>query len=150
MSRCKNALLNVGVFPIRDHYYEPQFNHRNTKQAFSEDRNLQGINWNISDQLTLLKSLAFSQELVDIPLNKPAPLTFYMNNGSFAAGDAEYWYQIIRQIKPKRIYEIGSGNSTLMAINAIKKIKKTTQAIHVGTFVLSLTKCLGLKKLVYL
>ena len=25
---CKNALMNVGVFPIRNHYYEPQFDNR--------------------------------------------------------------------------------------------------------------------------
>jgi hypothetical protein len=33
-------------------------------------------------------------------------------------GDAEYWYQLIRLIKPNRIFEVGSGNSTLMAIKA--------------------------------
>ena len=48
-------------------------------------------------------------------------IKFYLNNGTFESGDAEYWYQIIRTIKPKRIFEVGSGNSTLMAIKAINK-----------------------------
>ena len=64
---CKNALMNVGVFPIRNHYYEPQFDNRIPKPDFSQDRNLPGINWNISDQLKTLESFTFSQELVDIP-----------------------------------------------------------------------------------
>ena len=35
MPRCKNALVKVGVFPIRDHYYEPQFDYRELKQPLS-------------------------------------------------------------------------------------------------------------------
>lgn len=121
LPHCKNALFNVGVFPIRNHYYEPQFDNRISKPDFSQDRNLQGINWNISGQLEMLETLTFSAELADIPQEKPAALKFYLNNGAFESGDAEYWYQLIRTIKPKRIFEVGSGNSTLMAINAIDK-----------------------------
>lgn len=118
---CKNALMNVGVFPIRNHYYEPQFDNRMPEPDFSQDRNLKGINWNISEQLEVLKTFTFSEELVDIPQKKQEPLKFHLNNGAFESGDAEYWYQIIRKIKPKRIFEVGSGNSTLMAINALQK-----------------------------
>jgi len=121
LPHCRNALMNVGVFPIRDHYYEPQFDNRFPKRDFSQDRNLQGINWNISGQLEMLKAFTFSQELLDIPQEKPETLQFYLNNGAFGPGDAEYWYQIIRAVKPKRIFEVGSGNSTLMAIKAIIK-----------------------------
>lgn len=119
LPHCKNALMNVGVFPIRNHYYEPQFDNRNPKPDFSQDRNLPGIHWNISGQLETLKRFTFAPELADIPQEKPRSLTFYLNNGTFESGDAEYWYQLIRAIKPGRIFEIGSGNSTLMAINAI-------------------------------
>ena len=42
-----------------------------------------------------------------------------MNNDSFESGDAEFFYNLIRLKKPKRIIEIGSGNSTLMGIKAI-------------------------------
>ena len=121
LPHCKSALLNVGVFPIRNHYYEPQFDNRNPKPEFSQDRHLPGINWNVSAQLETLKSFTFSQELADIPQEKPKSLKFYLNNGSFESGDAEYWYQLIRSIKPRRIFEVGSGNSTLMAINAINR-----------------------------
>lgn len=121
---CKNALMNIGVFPIRNHYYEPQFDNRNKESEFSRNRNLPGINWNIAEQLEMLKNLRFSRELEDIPLSKPKSLQFYFNNGAFESGDAEYWYQMIRYMKPRRIFEIGSGNSTLMAARAIRLNQK--------------------------
>lgn len=118
---CKKALLQVGVFPIRNHYYEPQFDYQTSAPDFSQDRNLLGINWNISGQLEMLEKFSFAGEMANIPQQKSDILEFHFNNGSFESGDAEYWYQIIRLIKPRRIFEIGSGNSTLMAIKAIKK-----------------------------
>lgn len=116
---CKSALLNVGVFPVRNHYYEPQFDHQAPNPDYSQDRNLPGIDWNSDGQLELLDKFVFAEELRDVPQENPGALKFFMNNGAFESGDAEYWYQLIRTIKPKRIFEIGSGNSTLMAINAI-------------------------------
>jgi len=121
---CKNALLNIGVFPIRNHYHEPQFDMREVTHLFSEERLLPGIDWNIQEQLNMLGKLNFSEELKDVPSEKSDDLHFCFNNGAFESGDAEYWYQLIRLIKPKRIFEVGSGNSTLMAMNAIKKNKE--------------------------
>ncbi|MAY01612.1 MAG: hypothetical protein CMQ38_01380 [Gammaproteobacteria bacterium] len=120
---CRRALFNIGVFPIRNQYYEPQFDYRKLVIPFSQDRNLQGIDLNISEQIKLLERLNYSNELKNIPLNKTNNIEFYFNNGSFESGDAEYWYQIIRAIKPKKIFEIGSGNSTLMAIHATRQNK---------------------------
>lgn len=121
LPNCKNALMKIGVFPIRNHYYEPQFDYRNNKQPLSQDRTLPGIDWNTNEQLKILSELSFSQEVAYIPQKKPGTLDFYLNNGEFESGDAEYWYQLIRSIKPKRIFEIGSGYSTLMAIKAIRR-----------------------------
>lgn len=112
--------MRIGVFPVRDHYYEPQFDFRKARQPFSMDRRLPGIDWNIAEQLEILATLSFAHELADVPLDKPSANGFFLSNETFGPGDAEYWYQIIRKFKPKRIYEVGSGNSTLMAIRAIQ------------------------------
>ena len=82
---------------------------------------LPGIDWNTDEQLHLLKSFCFNEELKDVPETRIDELTFYMNNGAFESGDAEFLYNLIRLKKPARIIEIGGGNSTLMAIKAIKK-----------------------------
>lgn len=121
---CRKALMKIGVFPIQDHYYEPQFNHRTSRQPFSQDRLLPGIDWNIDGQLNMLASFTFSDELAGLPHDKPDTLDFYLNNGAFESGDAEYWYQLIRSIKPGKIFEVGSGNSTLMAIKAVRKTRE--------------------------
>jgi len=104
LPRCKQTLVRTGVFPIRNHYYEPQFDFRAKNRPFSQDRVLPD----------------FSSELAKIALQGGNELEFYVNNGQFEAGDAEYWYNLIRLNKPNRLFEIGSGNSTLMAINAIR------------------------------
>ena len=118
---CKRALLNIGVFPIRNHYYEPQFDFRETSRIFAHERDLPGIEWNLDYQLAIIKKFKYAAELIDIPKNKTNDLEYYLNNKAFEEGDSEYWYQLIRFMKPKKIFEIGSGNSTLMAIKAIKK-----------------------------
>lgn len=118
---CKNALMQIGVFPIRNHYYEPQFDFRESKLPLSQDRILPGIDWNTKEQLKILSTFSSSHELSNTPKTRSDTLEFHLNNGSFESGDAEYWYQLIRSIKPKRIIEVGSGHSTLMAMKAIRK-----------------------------
>jgi hypothetical protein len=118
---CRSALLHVGVFPIRNHYYEPQFDMRDTKRPFSAERDLPGIDWNIHEQLEILEQFSCCDELADYPRQETDNLRFYFDNDAFKSGDAEYWYQMIRLKKPKRIFEIGSGYSTLMANDAIRK-----------------------------
>ena len=118
---CKNALLRMGVFPIRDHYYEPLFDLRETRRPLTKECPLPGIDWNVDEQLALLEALSFADELADTPLEKPDALRFYMNNGSFESGDAEFWYQLVRLKKPRRIFEVGSGNSSLVAMEAIRR-----------------------------
>jgi hypothetical protein len=125
---CRSALLNVGVFPIRNHYYEPQFDHREPRPEFSADRNLPGIEWNVSGQLEFLERLRFSAELADLPTAKPANLAFHLDNTQFRSGDAEYWYQVIRALKPRRLFEVGSGNSTLMATRALRRNREDDPA----------------------
>jgi hypothetical protein len=121
LPNCRNAFMQVGVFPIRSHYYEPQFDHRDPQPAFSQDRHLPGIEWNLDDQLEMLAKFNRCDEVSDIPHEKTTPLRFHFSNGEFESGDAEYWYQLVRAMKPKRIFEIGSGNSTLLAIDAINR-----------------------------
>ena len=114
--------LNAGrSIPTCNHYYEPLFDGRLLRHPLDLNRVLPGIDWNTDEQLHLLKSFCFNDELNDVPMMKNGELTFHMNNGSFESGDAEYLYNLIRLKKPTRIIEIGSGNSTLMAIKAITK-----------------------------
>lgn len=121
LPHCRRALMRVGVFPLLDHYYEPQFVTDELRIPLSEERSLPGIGWNIEGQLDLLDQLRFADELTGIPATGDEPDQFHMRNGSFESGDAEYLYQIIRLIRPRRLFEIGSGHSTLVAMRAIRR-----------------------------
>lgn len=114
----------VGVFPITNHYYEPLFDDKLLKLPLDRDRFLPGINLNDGGQLNLLNQFQFQNELAAIPYGKgDTDLTFYYDNPSLRAGDAEYLYCMIRHFMPSRIIEIGSGYSTLMVQKAVSDIR---------------------------
>lgn len=116
----KRIFLSVGIFPIRDHYYEPLFNASYIGKNRGE-RFLPGVDLNVKKQLDVLAEFNFAEELRRIPTEKASDIKYYYNNPSFFAGDAEYLYNIIRLKKPRRIIEVGSGFSTLMMLEAIRK-----------------------------
>jgi predicted O-methyltransferase YrrM len=124
MPFCKRALFQVGVFPIRNHYFEPLFDGSLLRHPLDQDRFLPGIDWNVKGQLALLQEFSFSKELMELSLERDVEYGFDFNNDSFRPGDSEFLYSLIRLKKPARIIEIGSGNSTLIAIKAVQKNKK--------------------------
>jgi hypothetical protein len=122
MPWCKRVLFWVGVFPIVDHYYEPLFNPVQLDiKSLSEPRALAGINWNDEGQREFLSELAsFASEFAGASESLTVGGYRFVGNSNFGAGDAEYWYCIIRHLKPCRIIEIGSGFSTMLAMRAIQ------------------------------
>jgi hypothetical protein len=115
----------LGILPVLDHYYQPLINPRkHLKKSSREDRALPGVDLNISEQLAVLSKFDYNEELLSFPVDKSGEITgeeYFYNNLAYGSGDAEYLYNIIRYFKPRRIIEIGSGWSTLMAQNAINK-----------------------------
>jgi hypothetical protein len=118
-----NLLKKIGLFPIRNHYYEPLFDHSQLRDPLSDDRNLPGINLNVEGQVDLLRRLTYTSELIQLRLNEKSlnRLPSYLENGSFGAGDAEFLYQFLRATKPHRVIEIGSGYSTRIANMALQR-----------------------------
>ncbi|WP_198420157.1 class I SAM-dependent methyltransferase [Geomonas ferrireducens] len=122
MALTRRILLRVGVFPVTRHYYEPQFDHRWMRRPLDAERPLPGIDWNEQGQLELLRRFSFADELLEFPQRpRDGRIEFHYDNAMFPPGDAEILYGMVRHFRPKSIVEIGSGNSTLMALNALKK-----------------------------
>lgn len=111
-------LRKVGVFPIRDHYYEPMFHPRHLRAPLDSVRSLPAIDFNEREQLELLGKFHYAAELERFPHARSGP-GFYFDNPNFGPGDAEYLYSAIRHFKPACILEIGSGFSTLIAAAAV-------------------------------
>jgi hypothetical protein len=59
--------------------------------------------------------------------------SYFWRNGQFGYSDATSYYCFVRKLKPRTIVEIGSGFSTLIAIEAVKK-NETGQVICVEPF----------------
>ncbi len=131
---------SVGVFPILNHYYEPQYIFPADFDALAK-RKLH-LDFAVEKQLVFLNSLHFVEELkvlsskensdntpssnsddanLDLSNGIKKNYRFTLENPAFGAGDAEMYYLLIRNLKPKRIIEIGSGHSTLLALEAIRK-----------------------------
>jgi hypothetical protein len=120
----------IGIYPIRDHYYEPLFNPRHLKSPLSEARPLPGIDWNVGGQLALLSQFDFNDELNAFPEQPSTEGGFYFDNPNFRAGDADFLYNMIRLCRPKQIIEVGSGMSTLLAHAAVRKNQQLDTTYH--------------------
>lgn len=119
MPLARKIYLHAGVLPVRRHYYEPFFDPADFRHSLEMDRNLPGIDLRELQQLALLDTLHYQDELLSFPLANNGSRTFYYRNDFFTPGDAEFLYAIIRCSQPRRIVEVGSGNSTLMMLNAL-------------------------------
>jgi len=131
LPKCREYLKSIGVYPIRDHYYQPLFRDSRLKKSLSEARPLPGIDWRTDSQISFLNALCFEQELLDMDLNSKNsnPLKFSLGNGWFDSGDAEFLYQLVRHLKPRNIIEIGCGNSTKIAYEAVQRNHAETGVI---------------------
>lgn len=116
----RNLLLRIGLLPIRRHYYEPFYDPRAFNRDPASPRPIGGIDWDVERQLMFLDDLVHATETIDWPQTADDPEVFALQNPTFLAGDAEFWYQMVRAKKPGQIIEVGSGNSTLVARMAIE------------------------------
>ena len=127
LPKSRQLLKKLGVYPISDHYYQPLFNDERLKKSLREPRHLPGIDLNHNEQIVLMKKLIHNKELKDLELTKlPESIYDFDIRGAFKFGDAEFLYQMIRLLKPKKFVEIGSGSSTRIAYQALKKNKEET------------------------
>ncbi|MFT6664038.1 MAG: putative O-methyltransferase YrrM [Porticoccus sp.] len=121
-------LKRIGIFPLRNHYYEPLFDDSLLLEPLDNPRYLPGIDLNEAGQLAFIRGLGFTNELItlDLAVKKESIAPFFIDNKTFNAGDADFLYQILRFLKPKKLVEIGSGNSTKMARSAMLKNRAET------------------------
>ena len=85
---------------------------------------LPGMDMREEAQKQLLSEIVtrFKGEYSAIPKGASTPeFHFYLGNIAFEAVDAEMLFGIIRLLKPRRMYEIGSGFSTLLAADALRR-----------------------------
>lgn len=126
-----NLCLKYGFLPVPVHFYSaiPDVEELKQRKIWDKKSHLPGIDFNKKEQIALLKELGanFGDEC-EWPLDRTKDATsFYINNSSFGYGCAAGLYTIIRKFKPKNIIEIGSGNSSRIVRQALKKNDRSSQ-----------------------
>lgn len=126
--RCFRSLEKLGFHVTPVHYEDPVPDTRVLKDdLWQRHTDLVGIDINEKGQINLLSlfSSKFKKEYEIFPRNKTSvPYQYYVNNNYFCSVDGEILFCMIRHFKPKKILEIGSGNSTFLSAQAILRNKE--------------------------
>jgi Methyltransferase domain len=113
----------VHVTPV--HFYQPiPDTRRIDDKTWHCDSALPGLELDVSGQLERLDLFrrTFASEYDAIPTSRTSnPHQFYYENSYFGCVDPEMLYCNIRHFKPRKMVEVGSGFSTLLAAQAILK-----------------------------
>jgi predicted O-methyltransferase YrrM len=112
----------AGLSVTPTHFYFPVPSLKSfEKKDWARCRPCAGIDFALEDQIARLHEelLPFAAECNFPEAKNGSPHTFHFNNGFFERVDAEVAYSFVRRNKPKRIVEIGSGNSTLVLGKAL-------------------------------
>lgn len=114
--------LKKGFLPLPVHFYSPvpDIQDLEKRKIWEKKSNLIGIDFNLKNQLELLKILGqkYAKEC-RWPLHPTKnPADFYIDNSGFSFGCAAILYSMIREFKPKKIFEIGSGESSKIIAQA--------------------------------
>lgn len=81
--------------------------------------------------LNEVRPFCYHPKFEEIPLIATVPGELHRENGWFTRGDARSAYGIVAALRPKRIIEIGSGNSTMFMRRAINDFSLETKIISV-------------------
>ena len=81
-----------------------------------------GVDYRLADQLRLLDRFSerYGREIDTFPDGPQLdPIQFYFRNGWFEKVDAEILYCLVRDLKPNKVIEVGSGISTRLIAAAL-------------------------------
>lgn len=120
-----NLFQKIGFHFTPVHFGSPIPDTRTLKDSlWTEQSEIIGLDLNEANQLKLLSTFSFKfmNEYQSFPqMRTDVAHQYYVNNGTFEAVDGEILYSMIRHFKPKKVLEIGSGNSTYLSAQAILK-----------------------------
>jgi len=110
------------VTPV--HYYEPVPDTRRlTDELWKEPSDCVGIDFREDEQLRLLNDFEakYKTEYESFPMDEPDDSArYYFKNGGYGSVDAEVLYCMVRDRKPGKVVEVGSGSTTLLIAQAMR------------------------------
>jgi hypothetical protein len=116
--------LQKGFLPVKVHFYQPisDIKDLGKRAVWEKVSDLSGVKFTPQKYLKLIKNLGKKYSLECKWPNEPTknPKDFYLNNNCFSYGCASSLHCIIREFKPRRIIEVGSGHSSKIIRDAIE------------------------------
>lgn len=118
------------------HYHYPIPDTRELKKAYPLSTKAAGINMRPEFQLNLLREEfpKFSSGYNEFPIQALNSNSFYLNNDAFNGIDPHVYYSIIQHFQPKKIIEVGSGFSTILAFQALKRNNINSKLILIDSW----------------
>ena len=115
--------LQHGFLPVPIQFYQPipDIEELEKRGVWDKVSSLKGIYFEPGEYLDFIRQLSIEYANECTWPNDPSenPMQFHLHNGCFSYGCAAPLHCIIRHNKPKRIIEIGSGNSSKVINSAI-------------------------------
>jgi predicted O-methyltransferase YrrM len=113
-------LRNIGYTLITDHFYQPIPNRQEIMTYAGKERPLSSIEWHLDKQTELVKYLLEKYALEFNNKEIFSAFGYSEDSSALISGDAELLYAMVREKKPDRVIEIGSGGSTKIIAAALK------------------------------
>lgn len=119
-----------GFHIIPSHFYQNVPDTRLlSHELWERTSELIGVDLREEHQLELLADFStnYKEEYSSFPLNQnqtESPYEYYVNNDFYPSIDSEILYCMIRRFRPRRVLEIGSGSTTFLAAQAIRKVQE--------------------------
>lgn len=114
--------LGVSVTPSHFYFPVPKLKSFHGKD-WGARRPCAALDFHLDEQIELLRGevMPYASEWTFPENGSGDDHQFHFNNGFFERVDAEFAYSVVRSRKPRRIIEVGSGNSTLLLASALEK-----------------------------
>lgn len=117
------VLRSIGLLPVPHHYYEPFITPRDLLSDLDEPRTIPGLAIDDDAAWTLLETLLSDHAAKPLVDDADADFLRYdSNNGTYGLADARVLHAVVHYVRPRRVLEVGSGNSTLAARAALRQL----------------------------
>jgi hypothetical protein len=118
-----DACLAEGALPLPVHFYSPvpDIADLKARNVWGRRSRMEGVPFAPERQLAFLAAIGarYGREC-NWPHRSADPLAFHTDNSGFSYGCATSLHGVLRTYKPKRVIEVGSGNSTRVIAGALR------------------------------
>jgi predicted O-methyltransferase YrrM len=120
-----------------------KFLQQNRERLFNPPQEEDGIDDRRAEQVALLQRLLTHYPEFDPPEHEQAGRLYHYANSMFGFPDAFVLYAMLREFKPKRVVEVGSGYSSALMLDASREFLPETRFTFVDPYSETIRKVLA-------